>query len=127
MWFPEFFTRFFPGWIINIALIIHSDEALLAAGFIFTFHFFNVHFRIEKFPMDHVVFSGHISKAELLHERKRLFERWQKEGRLEENKVKDEWPSWRWIALPAGFIAFLIGLGMVILIYMAMYTRLVQG
>ena len=127
MWFPEFFTRFFPGWIINIALIIHSDEALLAAGFIFTFHFFNVHFRIEKFPMDHVVFSGRISKAELLHERKRLFERWQKEGRLEENKVKDEWPSWRWIALPAGFIAFLIGLGMVILIYMAMYTRLVQG
>ena len=30
-----------PGWVINIALIIHSDEALLAAGFIFTFHFFN--------------------------------------------------------------------------------------
>ena len=32
MWFPAFFTRFLPGWIINIALIIHSDEALLAAG-----------------------------------------------------------------------------------------------
>ena len=47
-----------PGWIINIALIIHSDEALLAAGFIFSIHFFNTHFRIEKFPMDTVIFSG---------------------------------------------------------------------
>ena len=40
MWFPLFFTRFMPGWVINIAMIVHSDEALLAAGFIFTFHFF---------------------------------------------------------------------------------------
>ncbi|HWQ91724.1 MAG TPA: cytochrome c3 family protein, partial [Clostridia bacterium] len=55
MWFPEFFTRFLPGWTINIALIIHSDEALLAAGFIFSIHFFNTHFRIEKFPMDTVI------------------------------------------------------------------------
>ena len=50
MWFPKFFTGFLPGWMINVALILHSDEALLAAGFIFTFHFFNTHFRIEKFP-----------------------------------------------------------------------------
>ena len=62
MWFPESFTRFLPGWIINIALIVHSDEALLAAGFIFTFHFFNTHFRLEKFPMDTVIFSGRISQ-----------------------------------------------------------------
>ena len=34
MWFPVFFSRFLPGWAINIALIVHSDEALLAAGFI---------------------------------------------------------------------------------------------
>ena len=62
MWFPDFFTRFLPGWIINIALILHSDEALLAAGFIFSIHFFNTHFRIEKFPMDTVIFSGRVSK-----------------------------------------------------------------
>ena len=61
--------------MINVALILHSDEALLAAGFIFTFHFFNTHFRIEKFPMDTVIFSGRISKTELLHERKRWYDR----------------------------------------------------
>ena len=45
LWFPEFFTLFLPGWIINVATIIHSDEALLAVAFIFTVHFFNTHFR----------------------------------------------------------------------------------
>ena len=50
MWFPEFFTRFLPGWAINIALILHSDEALLAAGFIFSIHFFNTHFRDREVP-----------------------------------------------------------------------------
>ena len=29
LWFPEFFTRFIPGWVMNVATIIHSDEALL--------------------------------------------------------------------------------------------------
>ncbi|MBK8857893.1 MAG: hypothetical protein IPN11_09510, partial [Opitutaceae bacterium] len=74
LWFPKFFTLFLPGWIINIAHVIHSDEALLAAGFIFTFHFFNTHFRIEKFPMDTVIFSGRISKTEMLHERRRWYD-----------------------------------------------------
>ncbi|HEY3449052.1 MAG TPA: hypothetical protein VGK67_22005 [Myxococcales bacterium] len=127
MWFPARFTAFLPGWIINAALIIHSDEALLAAGFIFTFHFFNVHFRPEKFPLDPVIFSGRISKTELLQERKGLYDRWEKEGRLGEMKVKDEWESWKWIALPAGFLAFCIGVGLVIMIYYAMVQRLGGG
>jgi thiosulfate reductase cytochrome b subunit len=127
MWYPEVFTSFLPGWTINVALLVHSDEALLAAGFIFTFHFFNVHFRLEKFPMDHSIFSGRISRSELLQERRKLFERWQKEkGGLEAHKVKDEWPSWQKITLPAGAIAFIIGLAIAILIYVAMYDRLVN-
>jgi len=127
MWIPEVFTTVLPGWTINVALVVHSDEALLAAGFIFTFHFFNVHFRLEKFPMDPIIFSGRISKTELLHERRRQYDRWEREGVLEEKKVKDEWRSWRFIALPAGFLAFVIGVGIVVLIYAAMYSRLVHG
>ena len=64
LWFPVFFTRFLPGWLINVATIIHSDEALLATGFIFTVHFFNTHLRPEKFPMDTVVFTGRMPVAE---------------------------------------------------------------
>jgi hypothetical protein len=72
---PGILHPFLPGWTINMAHIIHSDEALLAAGFIFSIHFFNTHFRIEKFPMDTVIFSGRISKTEMLHERRRWYDR----------------------------------------------------
>ena len=65
LWFPVFFTRFMPGWAINVATIIHSDEALLATGFIFTVHFFNTHLRPEKFPMDTTIFTGRMPLAEL--------------------------------------------------------------
>ncbi|MCE9614968.1 MAG: cytochrome c3 family protein [Lentisphaerae bacterium] len=124
MWFPEFFTRFMPGWVINIALIIHSDEALLAAGFIFTFHFFNTHFRLEKFPMDTVIFSGRISKTEMLHERERWYDRLVSEGRLDEHRVRDEWMKWRNIHRTFGYTFFGIGLVLLALIVYAMASRL---
>ena len=124
MWFPEFFSRFVPGWIINVALIVHSDEALLAAGFIFTIHFFNTHFRLEKFPMDTVIFSGRISKTELIHERKRWYDRLVAEGRLDRHRVKDEWESWKNIARPMGYFFFTVGLILLVLIIVAMCSRL---
>ena len=124
MWLPTYFTKVFPGWIINVALIIHSDEALLAAGFIFTFHFFNVHFRIEKFPMDTVVFSGKLSKAELLEERGGWFDRLYREGKLESLRATDEWEGWRPIAKTFGFMAFGTGLLLALAIFTAMIVRL---
>ena len=87
-----------PGWMINIALVVHSDEALLAAGFIFIFHFFNTHFPLEKFPMDTVIFSGRISKTEMLHERQRWYNRLVAENWLEDYRVKDEWKKWKKVA-----------------------------
>jgi len=63
LWFPEFFARFLPGWVFNVATIVHADEALLASGFIFTIHFFHVHFRPEKFPLDAVMFTGRATRA----------------------------------------------------------------
>ncbi|HNQ23575.1 MAG TPA: cytochrome c3 family protein [Phycisphaerae bacterium] len=74
LWFPVFFTRFLPGWSINVAQLIHSDEALLATGFIFTVHFFNSHFRPDKFPMDTVVFTGSMPLDEFRHDRPREYE-----------------------------------------------------
>ncbi|UCE60946.1 MAG: cytochrome c3 family protein [Phycisphaerales bacterium] len=124
MWFPVEFTWIFPGWLINMALIIHSDEALLAAGFIFTFHFFNGHFRIEKFPMDTVIFSGRITRAEMLHERKRWYDRLEASGELEKIRLKDEWRHWKKLVQPMGFIAFSSGVVLVVLIFLALASRL---
>jgi cytochrome b subunit of formate dehydrogenase len=82
LWFPMFFARFLPGWMFNVATLVHGEEALLAVGFIFTIHFFNGHLRPEKFPMDTVIFTGRISEEELRHERAVEYERLQREGRL---------------------------------------------
>ena len=127
MWFPELFTQVLPGWIINVALIVHSDEALLAAGFIFTFHFFNVHFRPEKFPLDPVMFSGRISKAEMLHERRRWYDRLVANDRLDSIRSGDDWAQWRRVIFPLGYLAFGIGLVLLVLIVYAMGSRLLSG
>ena len=125
LWFPKFFTLFLPGWIINIAMVVHSDEALLAAGFIFSFHFFNTHFRIEKFPMDTVIFSGRISKTEMLHERRRWYDRLLAAGRLEVYRVRsDDWESRKNISKAMGFLFFGTGLVLLALIVYAMVSRL---
>jgi cytochrome b subunit of formate dehydrogenase/nitrate/TMAO reductase-like tetraheme cytochrome c subunit len=126
MWFPTATTRWLPGWLINVSQLIHSDEALLAAGFIFSIHFFNTHFRIEKFPMDTVIFSGRVSKNELLHERRRWYDRLVAEGRLDDFRVRDEWIRWRNIARSFGYLFFGMGVLLLILILYAMATRLLH-
>jgi cytochrome b subunit of formate dehydrogenase len=110
LWFPEFFTRFMPGWLINVATIIHSDEALLAVGFIFTVHFFNTHLRPEKFPMDIVVFTGRMPLEEFKRDKPAEYEALVNSGRLEEHLVESYPPIvirviriFAWSALSIGF------------------------
>ncbi|OYZ15093.1 MAG: cytochrome C [Bdellovibrio sp. 28-41-41] len=115
LWFPEFFGLFLPGWMFNIATIIHSDEALLATGFIFTVHFFNTHFRPEKFPMDFVIFNGEITKQEMLEERADQWKRYENEGRTKEFEVhKPSSALWDFTLRIFGFIAVVIGISLVI-------------
>jgi cytochrome b subunit of formate dehydrogenase len=82
LWFPMFFSDFLPGWVLNVATIVHGEEALLAVGFIFTIHFFNGHLRPEKFPMDLVIFTGRLPEHELKDERQVEYARLVSEGGL---------------------------------------------
>jgi cytochrome b subunit of formate dehydrogenase len=110
LWFPVFFTRFLPGSFINVATIIHSDEALLATGFIFTVHFFNTHLRPEKFPMDTTIFTGHMPLAELKRDKPREYAALVASGELEQH-LEEPQPAivvktiriFAWIALGTGF------------------------
>ena len=125
LWFPVYFSQYLPGWMINIAMVIHSDEALLAAGFIFTFHFFNTHFRIDRFPMDTVIFSGRISKSEMLHERRKWYDRLVATGRLEQHRVvHDDWESRRGLYQALGYAMLATGLVLLGLIIYAFLMRL---
>jgi cytochrome b subunit of formate dehydrogenase len=111
LWFPGFFTRFLPGAFLNVATIIHSDEALLATGFIFTIHFFNTHLRPEKFPMDIVVFTGRMTVEELMHDKPEEYEALVQSGELEKHLVEPYQPivirtirAFAWTALAIGFL-----------------------
>jgi len=110
LWFPTFFSRYLPGWVFNMAIIVHSDEALLAVGFIFTIHFFNTHMRPEKFPMDPVIFTGRLSEEEFQHDHPAEYERLKREGRLDERRAEPP-PLWlRNFARVVGFSALTIGM-----------------
>jgi cytochrome b subunit of formate dehydrogenase len=115
LWFPGLFSRFLPGWVFNIAFIVHGEEALLATVFIFTVHFFNGHLRPEKFPMDTVIFTGRVDLHELEHERPAEYARLVASGRLEEKLVGP--PSRRVlrVGVAVGTVAILLGLTMVTL------------
>ncbi len=116
LWFPEAFAIFLPGWVFNIATIVHSDEALLASGFIFTVHFFNTHFRPSKFPFDPVIFTGRLPKYELVEERPEQYKRLVAQKNLELYRRK--YPS-AWVDLFSnvmGFAMLAIGLFCIFLI-----------
>src|SRR5450759_2323224 len=114
LWFPEVFARVLPGWVFNIALLIHGEEALLAVGFIFTIHFFNTHLRPEKFPMDLVIFTGRMPVEELKRDKPGEYERLVASGKLEEKLAEAYQPVveravrlFAWTALTIGSLTVL--------------------
>lgn len=110
LWFPELFTAVFPGWFLNAAHVVHSDEALLATGFIFIFHFFHTHLRPESFPLDPVIFTGRMPLARLQEERPLEYERLVREGKLEAALAEPPTRRELRIARFFGFLAVGIGL-----------------
>jgi cytochrome b subunit of formate dehydrogenase len=109
LWFPELFTHVIPGSLLNVATIIHSDEALLAVGFIFTVHFYNTHLRPEKFPMDLVIFTGRMDLEEFKEDRPAEYKDLVESGQLEEFLVEPYQPIvikavrlFGWLALTTG-------------------------
>jgi cytochrome b subunit of formate dehydrogenase len=82
LWFPNVTASVLPGWVFNVATIFHGEEALLAALFLFTVHFFNNHFRPDKFPLDIVMFTGAVPLEEFRHEHTVEYSRLVKSGEL---------------------------------------------
>ncbi len=59
--FPVLATKILPGQTIPMALVAHSDEAVLAIGWIFVVHFFYAHFVPRIFPFNTSIFTGRVS------------------------------------------------------------------
>ena len=120
LWFPEFFARFLPGWAFNVATIVHGDEALLALSFIFTIHFFNVHLRPEKVPMDLVIFTGRATAHYMKEEHPLEYERRQATGTLEALAAPPISRAGYLWSLVVGFCSLALGVFPIILVLWAL-------
>ncbi|OIQ99049.1 formate dehydrogenase-O subunit gamma [mine drainage metagenome] len=86
--FPNVTASILPGWIFNVATLVHGEEAFLAAVFLFTVHFFNNHFRPDKFPPpDVVMFTGTVPLEEFKREHSEQYKRLVETGQLEKYLV----------------------------------------
>ncbi len=122
LFMPEKTAIFLPGWMFNIATLIHAEEALLAAIFLNSVHFFNVHFRPERFPMSTTIFTGAIPIEEFKHDHRVEYERLIAAGELEDHLVKR--PSRR-AELAASFITSVLimaGLALLTLVLIGLMT-----
>lgn len=57
-----------PGQAVAVAHIIHSDEALLAVGWILFVHMFNAHLAPWVFPFNRSIFTGKVSASQYAEE-----------------------------------------------------------
>jgi predicted CXXCH cytochrome family protein len=120
LWFPEIFTLVLPGQAVNIATILHSDEALLAVAFIFTVHFFNTHFRPDKFPMDPVIFTGRVALEDLERDKPREYQELTQDGKLEDQMVEPyPWQLER-VARIFAYGSLAVGISLIVLIVYSM-------
>ncbi len=86
--FPYITASYLPGWVFNVATLVHGEEAFLAAVFLFTVHFFNNHFRPDKLPPpDIVMFTGTQSLEEFRRDHGAQYQRLVDSGELEKYLV----------------------------------------
>jgi hypothetical protein len=112
--FPAATASVLPGWIFNVGTLVHGEEAILAAVFLFTVHFFNNHFRPDKFPLDIVMFTGAVSLEEFKREHTVEFNRLVETGELKKYLV--DAPS-RPMTLGSKILGFtLITIGLILLV-----------
>ena len=114
LWFPAETAHYVPGWVFNVATIVHGEEAFLAAVFLFSVHYFNCHWRPDKLPQDIVIFTGTMSLEKFIEERGAEYRRLKESGELE--KILVDPPS-RNLTLGSQILgATLIVVGVVLLV-----------
>ncbi len=63
VWFKVEVFGFLPRWMIDVALSIHFYEAILATLAIVVWHFYNVIFDPDVYPLNWAVLDGKVSES----------------------------------------------------------------
>lgn len=115
--FPHVTATYLPGWIFNVATLVHGEEAFLAAVFLFTVHFFNNHFRPDKLPPpDVVMFTGTQSLEEFRHDHPAHYQRLVDSGALEKHLVDAPSAKFHTASVVLGLILIAAGLALLVLV-----------
>jgi len=122
MWLPNFFGAFLPGWVFNVAAIFHGEEAFLAVVFLFTVHFFNNHFRPDKFPVDVVMFTGSLSMEHFKRDHPLQYQRLLESGELEKHLVDAPSKAKVTAAKALAFTLIAVGLTLLTLVGIGFFT-----
>lgn len=117
LWYSEDFGAVLPGWMFNVATVFHDYEAMIAIVFLFVVHFFNVHLRPDKFPLDAVMFTGRATLSYVDEEHPLQVEGWpRRDGRPQPPAAElASAPSKlsTWIAAIFGYLALAVGIAII--------------
>jgi len=65
LWFEVQAMIWLPKWILDVTRVIHGYEAILAFLTIIIWHFYNVHFNPDVFPMSKLWLNGKLTEEEM--------------------------------------------------------------
>ena len=122
--FPHVTATYLPGWVFNVATLVHGEEAFLAAVFLFTVHFFNNHFRPDKLPPpDVVMFTGTQSIEEFRKDHPAHYQRMVETGELEKYLVDAPSKQMHIGSVILGIVLITVGLGLLVLVAMGFFGK----
>ena len=122
LWHPERVANYLPGWVFNVATITHGEEAFLAAVFLFTVHFFNNHFRPDKFPLDILLFTGTMPIAEFAKDHSVEYKRLVESGEIDRYLVEAPSKPMTTGSKVLGFTLIAIGLSLLTLVMVGFFS-----
>jgi cytochrome b subunit of formate dehydrogenase len=114
--YPLAVSRLLTGWVLNVMLLLHRAEALLAMLYIFIVHFTIGHFRHGMFPMNECMFSGSVELEEVRREKPLWIVRLEEEGKLREAVVPGPQPWFRVAYFAFGYLALAVGLYLLLIL-----------
>ncbi len=127
LWFKDVTATYLPGWVFNVAVIFHGEEAVLATGFLFTVHFFNNHWRPDKFPLDTVMFTGKMPLEDFKREHAVEYQRLVETNELEKYLVDAPSRPMATGSRILGFALIAVGLILLLLVLDGFIGRLIAG
>jgi predicted CXXCH cytochrome family protein len=128
LWFKYLTALVWPGWMFNVAALAHGEEAFLAIVFLFTVHFFNNHFRPDKFPPpDIVMFTGAVTVEEFKREHTLEYNELVATGKLDKYLVDAPSPAMTLGAKVLGIVLLTFGLTLLALVLIGFVQSLTSG